>query len=462
MSGTALSGTALGGTALGGTDLGGAALSGPVLRGGAISEASPPSRVRRSVTPAVRRQAPAQVVAEPGPVLLAGVGDGPSLSAHRARFGALPTPDLDAVLSAVGAAAVAGRGGAGFPFARKVAAAAAGKRRHVVVVNLSEGEPASAKDTALALLAPHQILDGAEVVARALRTKEIHVVTPQERPAVADSIARAVDERAAAETRGGRGGPRWQLHSAAPGFVSGQAQAVLELLAGRPGLPVTAWQPEAISGLDGRPTLLSNAETWAQVAAVLRLGPLRYAAHGTFAEPGTTLLTLPHESDPDTAVVVETAYGTPWVSVLGAAVDRPVLLGGFHGTWAGAGVLAGARVSRVDLQQQGLTLGAGVVLPLPTGQCPIAFTWEIVDYLAGQSAQRCGPCRNGLPALAAEVGRLATGNPAVSWTRIAELVGLVERRGACAHPDGTARLVRSMLTTFDDEVGMHLAGRCGR
>jgi NADH:ubiquinone oxidoreductase subunit F (NADH-binding) len=65
-----------------------------------------------------------------------------------------------------------------------------------------------------------------------------------------------------------------------------------------------------------------------------------------------------------------------------------------------------------------------------------------------------------LPALADEVWRLASGDPAASWTRIAELAGLVDGRGACAHPDGTARLVRSMLTTFDGEVAEHLAGRC--
>ena len=87
-------------------------------------------------------------------------------------------------------------------------------------------------------------------------------------------------------------------------------------------------------------------------------------------------------------------------------------------------------------------------------------TWRITAYLAAASAGRCGPCRNGLPALAAELGRLADGDGSVSWTRITALAGLVDGRGACAHPDGTARLVRSMLTTFEDEVAVHLTGGC--
>ena len=428
-----------------------------------------------TTTLAVRTAPPVRVVAHPGPVLLAGIADGPSLAAHRARCGTMPVADLVQVFAAAESAAVTGRGGAGFPLARKLRAVAehAGRRpgrRPALVVNLAEGEPASAKDSALALLAPHEVLDGADIVARALRVREIHVVSPAERPAVGAAVEAAVTERVEAEdhvglgNRGrwsGSGGPiRWHLHEAAPGFVSGQARAVLELIAGRPGLPVTAWAPEAISGLDGRPTLLSNAETWAQLAAALRLGPIGYAAHGTSAEPGTTLLTLPQREEPDGAVVVEAAYGSPWEQVLGDDVNRPVLLGGYHGTWAAPGALRQLTVSRVELRRHGLTLGAGVVLPLAADECPVTTTWRITAYLAAASAGRCGPCRNGLPALAAELGRLADGDGSVSWTRITALAGLVDGRGACAHPDGTARLVRSMLTTFEDEVAVHLTGGC--
>jgi NADH:ubiquinone oxidoreductase subunit F (NADH-binding) len=248
-----------------------------------------------------------------------------------------------------------------------------------------------------------------------------------------------------------------QLHDAQPWFVAGQAQAVLQLLAGRENLPVTAWQPEAVSGHRGRPTLLSNAETFGHLGHLARVGSAQYAAHGTADEPGTTLLTL--RGDGCFPEVREVAFGTPLAEVLtGAEMEQSLLLGGYHGTWLRPDALRGLTVSRNDIAAAGATLGAGVMLPLDQGICPLARTAELVEYLAGQSAGRCGPCINGLPAMADEVRALVLGGGSVR--RVEELCGLVVKRGACAHPDGTARLVASMLTRFPEEVESHALGTC--
>ena len=87
-------------------------------------------------------------------------------------------------------------------------------------------------------------------------------------------------------------GIRWVQHEAASRFVSGQSRAIVELMAGRPGLPVTSWAPEAVDGHRRRPTLLSNAESFAHLAAVVLWGVDAYTCHGTADEPGTSLLTL--------------------------------------------------------------------------------------------------------------------------------------------------------------------------
>ena len=137
---------------------------------------------------------------------------------------------------------------------------------------------------------------------------------------------------------------------------------------------------------------------------------------------------------------------------------RPVLVGGFHGSWATWDTVASLRLSVPGMRSLGTPLGAGVLLSLGADDCPVDLTRRVVRYLAGQSAGRCGPCFNGLPALAAAVEPVCAGRGGTS--RVEELARLVVRRGACAHPDGTVRLVRSMLGTFAAEVAAHATGDC--
>jgi NADH:ubiquinone oxidoreductase subunit F (NADH-binding) len=319
----------------------------------------------------------------------------------------------------------------------------------VVVVNLSEGEPASAKDSALALSRPHLVLDGAVATATALGTREVHLVLPGERPTARRRMQQAVAERP--------DGVRFHEHTADPRFVGGQARAVIELLSGRENLPVTSWAPEAVHGLRGRPTLLSNAETWAQLGYLALVGDAGYRRQGTAAEPGTALLTFTRPGVlPE---VREVPYGTRLRDVLPEfAQDAPALVGGFHGAWASRETLAGLRVSVAEMGELGVPLGAGVVHTPDPASCPLAVTSSIVDYLAGQSAGRCGPCLNGLPALAAAVRAVLQGRGGPE--RVEELSRLVVRRGACAHPDGTVRLVRSVFAALPEDIAPHARGRC--
>ena len=393
-----------------------------------------------------------EVIVRPGSLLLADAGADPSFTAHRDRTGPVPLRHLATLQEWTQTVNLRGRGGAGFPFAVKLAAAAE-RRGAVLVVNAAEGEPASRKDEVLLRFAPHLVLDGAVIAARALGCKEIHVVTPSAKPAVGAAVERAVAERRHARER-----VRWRRHVADDRFVAGQARAVLELMAGRPNLPVTAWKPEAIEGHRGRPTLLSNAETFAHVAALARIGPARYTAHGQVGSPGTVLLTV--DGDGAAPEVLELPAGTPLRTALAtrAVPGQPVLLGGYHGTWLSGDDVARVTLDRARLADEGFALGAGVALPLPPGQCPVIRTAGIVRYLANESAGRCGPCRLGLPTLADELDRLARCDLAAD--RIRSVAEVVTGRGACAHPDGTARLARSMLDRFAGEVQAHELGIC--
>ena len=98
---------------------------------------------------------------------------------------------------------------------------------------------------------------------------------------------------------------------------------------------------------------------------------------------------------------------------------------------------------------------------LLTVQCGLTVSAGIARYLAAQGGQQCGPCLNGLPRLADTLSRLAVPGADPGLAReVGRLTGLVTGRGACHHPDGTARFVDSSIRVFADEVRHHLNGVC--
>jgi NADH:ubiquinone oxidoreductase subunit F (NADH-binding) len=136
-----------------------------------------------------------------------------------------------------------------------------------------------------------------------------------------------------------------------------------------------------------------------------------------------------------------------------------ILLGGYGGAWLDPSASA-VPFAPAPLSRAGATLGVGIVVVLPTSSCGIAETARITRYMAGESAGQCGPCVYGLPAVADDLELLAAGRgDAAVLTRIEQRCGAVTGRGACRHPDGVVRLVRSALGVFADDARDHAAGR---
>jgi NADH:ubiquinone oxidoreductase subunit F (NADH-binding) len=212
--------------------------------------------------------------------------------------------------------------------------------------------------------------------------------------------------------------------------------------------------------------VVDNAETLAHVALIARFGAAWFRRAGTSTEPGTMLTTV--SGAVHARGVYEVAHGEPVAAAIdqaGGAIGtvQAVLVGGYHGAWLPGDMAETVALSRAALAPYDATPGAGVLVVLPEGACGLAESARIASYLAGQSARQCGPCLNGLPAMAATLTELARGEGGRDVVRRTEwLAGLVEGRGACHHPDGTARMVRSALRTFADDVEHHLAGRCAQ
>ena len=248
-------------------------------------------------------------------------------------------------------------------------------------------------------------------------------------------------------------------------FVSGESGALVNAVNGRAALPSRRRGHASDSGAGHRPTLLSNAETFAQLAMLAMVGPEGYASAGTAAEPGTVLLTVGGSATRPAVVEVPTgaAAGTGARPVRRRAREG-VLVGGYHGSWVPEEAAYGVPVSRAGLAAIGGTLGAGVVLALGQDSCPLGEVARVAAFLAKESSGQCGPCKLGLPGIARSLAALANGSGGVDALDTARRgAAAVRGRGACSHPDGVFRFVLSALDVFTDDLAAHLfRGSCGR
>jgi NADH:ubiquinone oxidoreductase subunit F (NADH-binding)/ferredoxin len=325
-----------------------------------------------------------------------------------------------------------------------------------VVVNATEGEPASWKDKVLLTRAPHLILDGAAIAARAIDAGSITVGVADDGVGAQSLLAALAERRMPAPTR---------VVTVPHRFISGEGGALIRGINGEIPIPPGRKTRASDTGVGGLPTLLSNAETYAQLAIAARLGPWGYGSVGTEKEPGTVLLTVGGSALRPS--VVEVPIGTPLIDVLRmceANVGPGVLCGGFHGKWITPEAAAQVKVSRESMNALGGALGAGIILPLGDGTCPLGEATRVVHYLAGQSAGQCGPCRLGLPDVARTLAALAEGRGGSgALDAIRAAAGVVKGRGACSHPDGTARFALSAIETFTEDIVAHLQhDGCGR
>jgi NADH:ubiquinone oxidoreductase subunit F (NADH-binding) len=358
----------------------------------------------------------------------------PSLASHLATHGELQLgPHL---LDEVDRSGLLGRGGAGFPMGRKLRTVAAGTNP-VVLGNGCESEPASLKDALLLTRHPHLVLDGLEAAAHAVGSTEMHLALHAGSPAL-PLIRKALSERPLAVT----------VHEVPVRYTASEESALVSFVNSGSARPTFTPPRPFEQGIGKRPTLVQNVETLAHLALIARFGGDWFRTVGDPAEPGTQLFTV-------NGSVVEVPTGTGLSSLVDLTGLQAVLVGGYFGTWLPARDVA---LTHRDLRAAGGALGAGIVLGLPLGSCGLLETARVAAYLAAQNAGQCGPCFNGLPAIASAVRSLALGGSFVE-ADLDRWLGIVPGRGACHHPDGAVRFVLSGLSVFADDLAEHRAGR---
>ncbi|MEO6795447.1 MAG: NADH-ubiquinone oxidoreductase-F iron-sulfur binding region domain-containing protein [Candidatus Dormibacter sp.] len=366
---------------------------------------------------------------------------------HLDRPGARPAGSR-ALIEVIGRSGLRGRGGAGFPTAIKWRAVAERSQGSAVVVaNGVEADPLSAKDRLLMVSYPDLVLDGAVIAAESVEARDVVLAVNRGFADARGALTAALQRR--------RERVKVTLVDIPPRYVAGEESAVIHFINRGIAKP-TGTRPRPFDrGAFGRPTLVQNVETLAWAGLIARRGDAWFRSLGGPALPGAVLTTV--TGAVNRPGVVELPASGDMAEALAAAggvlggPPQAVLSGGFFGAWSD------------PEEARPVGEGGGMVLALPASSCGLAETARMLDILARETAHQCGPCFNGLPALADVLTRVAFGRPAeADVTRLRRWAGqLGGQRGACHHPDGAVGLLLSALTTFDHDLRWHLLrGAC--
>jgi NADH-quinone oxidoreductase subunit F len=366
------------------------------------------------------------------------------------------------VIEEVALSGLRGRGGAGFPTARKWAALHTGTGPRYVVCNAAEGEPATFKDRLLIRRNPYRVLDGLQVAAYAVGAERAYIGLKDAFRTEFDALSLALDEM----ERGGALPVPVEMVAGPDHYLLGEETGLLEVIEEREPLPRVArpfyWGLFA-SPPNENPTAVNNVETLSNVAHILAEGPDWLRQSGTEASPGTMCFTV--AGDVEREGVYELPMGTSLRELLVAA-------SGVRGDEEVKVIFPGASSTALVPEQLetplsfeamaavGSGLGAGGFAVYDDSTCVVEVALLFARFLHVESCGQCPPCKLNSGDVVEFLVALERGDPEADLDE-----ALVRARGAtdgqkCALPTGTSLLMQSLFLTFEGEFRAHAGREC--
>jgi NADH-quinone oxidoreductase subunit F len=332
-----------------------------------------------------------------------------------------------------------------------------------VVANGGEDEPGSVKDRFLLASHPRLVVEGVALAAYALEATDAFVYVNE---TYADALRIVRETIAEAEAAGLLPGLRMQVAEAPPVYVAGEETAALEALEGRAAQPRPRPPLPTVAGYRGRPTVVNNIETLANVPAIVARGPDWFRGVGTERAPGTMLFVL--DGDIPAPGIYELPVGTPLRVLLvehgGAAPDLSDVVAVQAGG-ASSPYLTPEQCRTLPLDPDVFAetvgpLGAGVMRVLGRGRCMLDEARALAAFFERESCGVCPPCRMETTSLRGLLEQVAAGRarPDV-FDRIGQLFDFAADQGRCSFIRMPQPPFRSAFQSFHDDFAAHLAGR---
>ncbi len=300
-----------------------------------------------------------------------------------------------------------GRGGAGFPTGRKWEGSRnAPEKIKYVIVNADEGDPGAFMDRALLEGNPHSILEGLIIGGYAVGSNEGYIYVRQEYPLAVVNITLAIKQAEAYGLLGknilGSGFDfTVKVHQGAGAFVCGESTALMTALEGRVGEPRPKYVRSNIVGLWGRPSVLNNVETWANVPLIINKGADWFTQVGTEGSKGTKIFSLVGKIT--NTGLVEVPMGITLRDIIykigggipGCKKFKAVQTGGPSGGCIPEEMLD-LEVGFDELTKVGSMMGSGGMIVMDEDTCMVDVARYFINFLTDESCGKCVPCREGL------------------------------------------------------------------
>jgi bidirectional [NiFe] hydrogenase diaphorase subunit len=391
-----------------------------------------------------------------------------SRDGYKALLTALTEMTPSGVIHRITESGLRGRGGGGYPTGLKwgTVAKAAGNLKYVVC-NGDEGDPGAFMDRSVMEGDPHRIIEGMAIAAYAIGASKGYIYVRAEYPVAVSRLTTALRDARRRGLLGNNIGNTpfsfdIEIRLGAGAFVCGEETALLASVEGRRGTPRTRPPYPAVSGLWGKPTLLNNVETYANIAPILRHGSQWFASMGSERSKGTKVFALTGKIT--NTGLVEVPMGIKLreiIEVIGGGVPgghtfKAVQTGGPSGGCIPAEMLD-IGVSYDALVKVGSIMGSGGMIVMDDTSCMVNVARFFVEFCMTESCGKCIPCRAGTAQMHTLLSRICNGQATMEdLDQLVSLCETIKETALCGLGQTAPNPVLSTLKYFRNEYIEHI------
>jgi len=393
--------------------------------------------------------------------------------AYQGAAKALVDMSSEEVINEIKTSGLRGRGGAGFPTGLKweFAARSVSEVKYVLC-NADEGDPGAFMDRSVLEADPHAVIEGMIIAARAINAHKGYIYCRAEYPLAIQRVNTALEQARyygllGPDILGSGFAFDLEIYQGAGAFVCGEETALMASIEGKRGMPRPRPPFPAQSGLWGKPTILNNVETLANVAQIILRGGAWYASVGTEGSKGTKVFAL--SGKVTNSGLVEVPMGMPLKDIVygiggGTPGDKrfkTVQLGGPSGGCIPTEILDTV-TDYEAITSTGAIMGSGGMVVMDEANCMVDIARFFMEFCQEESCGKCTPCREGTKRMLELLTKITEGRGELEdIATLEELAEMVKDSALCGLGQTAPNPVLSTLRYFRDEYEEHiLEHRC--